>query len=280
MQQQVKPIQSDDSTAVTIAATAAEIAAATYYDDIFVPALFASWVAPLAATTGIEPGERVLDVACGSGVVARELAAGSAPGVSLVGLDIAPGMLAVARGRVPGAEWRLGDACALPFADASFDRVICQFGLMFFADRVAALAEMRRVLRPGGRCALAVWDSLEHNPGFAGKVAILDRIAGSRAGDALRAPFCLGDRDALRELLEGAGAGDWRIETRPGEARFASLRQFVDAELRGWLPVMGVHLDDDAIAAIYRECARELGAYAGKECFSMPVSAHIIAGGT
>ncbi len=279
MQQQVKPIRSADSTVAPITASAAEIAAATYYDDIFVPALFASWVAPLAQAAGIEAGERVLDVACGSGIVARELESGLAPGVRLVGLDLAPGMIAVAGARANWAEWRLGDACALPFADASFDRVICQFGLMFFADRVAALAEMRRVLRPGGRFALSAWDSLGCNPGFAAKVAILDRMAGRAAGDALRAPFCLGDGTALRELLERSGARDCRIETRAGEARFASLQQFVDAELRGWLPVMGVHLDDDTIDAIFRECERELGAYKSSREFTMPVSAHLVAGG-
>lgn len=279
MQHQVKPIRPTDSTAAPIAASPAEITAATYYDDIFVPALFASWVAPLTTAAGVEPGDRVLDVACGTGIVARELVAGRAPRVQLVGLDIAPGMLAVAGARADWAEWRLGDACAMPFDDASFDRVICQFGLMFFADRVAAIAEMRRVLRPGGRFALAVWDSLERNPGFAGKVAILDRMAGRAAGDALRAPFCLGNRVELGKLLEQAGAHDCRIETRPGKARFASLRQYVDAELRGWLPVAGVHLDDDAIDAIYHECERELGAYAGDDGFTMPMSAHIVAGG-
>ena len=278
MPQQVKPIPSADSSVTPVAANAGEIAAATFYDDIFVPALFASWVAPLASLAGIEPGQWVLDVACGSGIVARELEAGLAPGVRLVGLDLAPGMLAVAGARAGWAEWRHGDACALPFADASFDRVICQFGLMFFAERDQALAEICRVLRPGGRFALSVWDSLESNPGFAGKVAILDRMAGRRAGDALRAPFCLGERQALQQLLEGSGARDLRIETRAGEARFASLRQFVDAELRGWLPVMGVQLDDDAINAIFAECQRELGAYIGGDGFTMPVSAHLAAG--
>ena len=125
-------------------------AAAQTYDDFFVPALFADWAPRVADAAGVEAGQRVLDVACGTGVLTRELARRVGP-ASVVGLDPNEGMLAVARRRTPKVDWRRGHAEALPFGDRSFDVVTCQFGLMFFQDRAAGLRQMWRVLRPGGR---------------------------------------------------------------------------------------------------------------------------------
>src|SRR5262245_53959717 len=113
---------------------------------------------------------------------------------------------------------------------------------MFFTDRDKAIHEMLRVMVPGGRCAVAVWDAIENIAPFAALVALLDRISGKAAGDALRAPFVLGDRRALAALFSGAGATFVDVTTRQGPARFPSTRELVEAELRGWLPVMGVVL--------------------------------------
>src|SRR5690606_14251013 len=104
------------------------------------------------------------------------------------GLDRNEGMLAVARREAPGIEWRAGRAEALPFLDGAFDAVVSQFGLMFFEDRVAALREIWRVLRPGGRMALAVWDALDNIPGYAAMVVLRRRLFGDRIANELRAP--------------------------------------------------------------------------------------------
>jgi len=149
-----------DSTRGQVARSAAEV-----YDAFFVPALFEEWPPRLARAAGLRPGQRVLDVACGTGVLARHAARVVGAGGEVVGLDLNPGMLEVARRRAPGASWREGTAEALPFADARFDAVLSQFGLMFFADRAGALREMWRVLRPGGALAVAVWARLEDTPG-------------------------------------------------------------------------------------------------------------------
>jgi len=276
----VKTINPRETTALDLNALAAEIEAATFYEEKFVPALFKSWSPLVIEAADIGPGDRVLDVACGSGVVSRDIAVITGDDFPPVGLDIAAGMLEVANAIAPQIEWQHGSAEQLPFEDGSFDRVVCQYGLMFFPDKVKSLSEMLRVLRPGGRLAVAVWDSLDNNPGFAHKVEILQHKAGTAAADALRAPFCLGDIDLLRQFGADAGIRDFKLSTHRGQARFNNLREFVDAELRGWLPVMDVHLTEAQIDGIYHECEQQLSGYcnAGKGEFIMPTSAHIFSG--
>src|SRR5215470_422814 len=155
-----------------------EKAAAKVYEELFVPALFAPWADRVADAARLRPGISVLDVACGTGVLARAVARRVEPGGRVTGLDPSDGMLAVAAERAPGLAWQKGVAESLPFPDKSFDAVVSQFGLMFFADRAGALREMWRVLRPGGRLALAVWGPLEATPAYVGLVALLARLFG------------------------------------------------------------------------------------------------------
>lgn len=274
----VNPIFPQEASRFRIDATAAEIDAAMAYEKIFVPALFRFWPRHLIKSARIEPGDRTLDVACGTGALTRDLAKTVGKSPAPVGLDVSPGMLVVAQRLNPEIQWRQGDAQALPFEDGSFDRVLCQFGLMFFADKVAAISEMRRVLAPGGMLVMAVWDSLDNNPGFLEKVDILDRLAGCRAGDALRAPFCLGDREPLGEYIEQAGLQLVEVKTLSGETRFSNLYEFVEAEVRGWLPVMDVHLSEDVISAIHAECRRILNRYENgpHKGLRLPMSAHLV----
>ena len=125
-----------------------------------------------------------------------------------------------------------GAAESLPFPDQSFDAVVSQFGLMFFMDRRQALREMLRVLAPGGRLVVAVWDSLETMPAYAAEVALLEQTAGRQAADALRAPFVLGNRQHLATLFSEAGVDSPEITTHHGTAQFPSIRTMVEADLR------------------------------------------------
>ena len=196
------------------------------------------------------------------------------------GLDPHAGMLAVARGLSPGMDWHQGRAEAVPFPDRSFDAVVCQFGLMFFADRDKAVREMQRVMVPGGRCVVAAWDTIDHAPAFAALVSLLDRLAGTTAGDALRAPFVLGDRSVLAALFSAAGADFVSITTRQGTARFPSAREFVEAEVKGWLPVMGVTLPQATIDRIVAEAENMLAEYATPDGgLAFTISAHIVSSG-
>lgn len=162
--------------------------AAEVYDNFFVPALFEQWGEHVVRLAHLQPGHSVLDVACGTGALARQAAHAVLPGGTATGLDRNDGMLAVAQRVAPGIEWRLGLAEDLPFDDNRFDAVVSQFGLMFFDDRRKAIGEMWRVLRPGGHLAVAVWDTLDHTPGYRALAALLARLFGQQVAEELEAP--------------------------------------------------------------------------------------------
>jgi len=256
----------------------AQVAAASAYEELFVPALFRQWAPRVASAAGIQPGQRVLDVACGTGVLGREALA-RVRGGAVSGLDANQGMLAVARRAEPGIEWRHGTAEALPYADTSFDAVVSQFGLMFFGDRRQALREMMRVLKPGGRLAVAVWDALERAPAYAAEVALVRRLAGDRAADTLRAPFALGDPREISALATEAGVGSISVASESGVARFPSVRAMVEADILGWLPLMGVALSEVQVGRILREAELALAPYVTPDgTMAFDLSAHILTG--
>lgn len=190
------------------------------YTEVLVPRVFEPWARLLLGELGVQPGERVLDVATGPGVVARLAAAAVGPSGSVVGCDISPSMLAIARSH-PSPEnaapidYRECPADRLAAADSAFDVVACQQGLQFFPDRLAALAECRRALRPGGRVGIAVWSRLEENPPFAALVTAVGEVLGADAANRFRGgPWGLDDADELRGLVSGAMFEDVRVVRR------------------------------------------------------------------
>ncbi|MFO7546992.1 MAG: methyltransferase domain-containing protein [Trueperaceae bacterium] len=256
-----------------------QVAAARAYEALHIPALFGQWATPVLDAVGVKAGDRVLDVACGTGVLGRTALDRVGGGGSVAGIDPDPGMIAVASEITPAVEWRLGLAEDLPYPDAAFDTVVSQFGMMFFRDRGRAVREMLRVVPEGGSVAVAVWDGLDNTEAYPEAVDLLARMAGRDAADALQAPFVLGDADALAKLFEDSDADSVAVTTRRGTARFPSVRAMVEADLRGWLPVMGVVLDEDLIRAILDEAEDELDAYVkadGTVAFDVP--AHIVTG--
>ena len=230
-----------------LAGTAPEI-----YAEHLVPAVFAPWAPVLLDAAAVGIGHTVLDVACGTGVVAAAAAERVGPSGAVTGVDINPGMIAVAA-RTQGVRWAQADAARLPFPDGGFDRVLCQAGLQFVPDRLGALRAMRRVLRPGGRVALLVWRALLHSPGFAALADALHAVVGPEAAAVMRAPFVFGDDPRpLVTLLDSAGFGDVEVQARAGTVRFASVEAFVRCQ-RAASPLaahVDVRLEPDLLAYV------------------------------
>jgi ubiquinone/menaquinone biosynthesis C-methylase UbiE len=213
--------------------TAGNPSPAELYEQLYVPAIFAEMARALVERAAPRSGEHALDLACGTGIVARSVAPLVNETGRVVAVDLRPGMLAVGRAAPApdGAaiEWMEGDAVALNLPDAAFDLVLCQHGLQFFADRGASLAQMRRVLRDTGRVAVAVWRSLEEHPLFEALAdAELRHLGGlGVTREEANAPFALGDADELRGLLEQAGFRQIEIAKHTVTARFRSAATFV-----------------------------------------------------
>jgi SAM-dependent methyltransferase len=165
-------------------------------------------------------------------------------------------MLAVARQKTADVEWKHGFSEALPFDRETFDAVVSQFALMYFEDRLAAIREMVRVLRPGGRLVVAVWASLDRTPGYAALAGLLERLIGAQAADAVKAPFVMGDPDQLGRLFAEAGLPEVQISTPQGTARFPSLEAWMFTEIRGW--TLADQIDDDQFNRLLAEARTSL----------------------
>lgn len=227
---------------------------AQLYEQKFVPNLFGPWAPVVATAAEIHAGDRVLDIGCGTGVLAREAARRAGSTGQVTGLDLDDGMLSMARLSVPAIDWRQGDACDLPFDDESFDVVVSQFALMYFPDQRVALWEMARVLTKSGRLALAVWAPFEFARGYVRLAEVAERHASKEAEQILRRPHRLGDPDMLRPLFEQTDFENLALEITKGFYSQPSIDAFLEAEVQG-SPLHKL-FDDDSYAAFLEE-ARE-----------------------
>lgn len=251
---------------------------AEVYEELMVPGFFGYFAADLVQRADLDDGDRLLDVACGTGVIPR---AANRTGVSLgrlTGLDMTPGMLEVAS-RVADedgtAEWIEGDATAMPFEDESFDVLTCQQGLQFFPDREAGIREFRRVVAPGGRALVACWTGLEDQPAFR---AFLEAAA-SLAPELVsvgEAPFTLGSADELSAHFEDAGFAQVEVVRVEHDAEFDSASEFERAFAEGSpVAIALAEIEPDKVAAIREAARRALEPFGSESGFRAPMATHI-----
>ncbi len=182
---------------------------ADVFERLLVPSVFDRYARDLVERARpFGASDRILDLGCGTGIVARVLRERLGGGARLVGLDLSGAMIAKARSIAPDIEWHQGDATALPFADGSFDVVLSQQMLQFCPDRRAAAREIRRVLAPGGRLVASTWRPREHQPLF----HALGQVAESHLGQSNDLRWSL-DGGELRALLVEAGFVEVRVES-------------------------------------------------------------------
>ena len=253
--------------------------AAEAYERYVARYILGPWAPLLVETAHIAAGECVLDVACGTGVVARVAAERVGHAGRVIGIDLNPGMIAVARSRpAPGGasmEWIERSALDLGLADASVDAVLCQQGLQFFPDKALAMREMRRVLRAGGRLALSVWNNTgRYNTAVGQALAefVSDEVAGR---------FCASRRAPAREEIErlARDAGFSHIEVRVAriDVRLPTLDAFVLDHLSA-TPVAPVlaRADCDARRSIGASVMKQLAAYADGDGVSYPEETYVL----
>jgi len=250
---------------------------ASSYQELMVPALFQNWSGQVLDEAEIKPGDKVLDVACGTGVLTIAAADRLGQNGFVTGLDLNPGMLAVAEKLAPDIEWLQGAAEDLPWDEQSFDAVFSQFGLMFFEDKQMALQEMFRVLRHGGRLVVAVFDSLENIPGYKSITGIFGHVVGEEVAQALRFPFSLGNPDDLKSLCSESSLTGAKITTRVGKARFPDVRTMVLADVKGWFPLAGIVLDENQTDEIVSKAESDLKEFITVDgSVEFPMPAHFI----
>jgi ubiquinone/menaquinone biosynthesis C-methylase UbiE len=250
--------------------------AAEAYEAIFVPNMFARWPAHLLDLADVHAGDRVLDVACGTGIVARTAADRVGPSGSVTGVDLNENMLIVARRIRPDLIWKQGDVAALPFPDDSFDAVLCQMALMFFPNRIDAVREMARVSTTDAPVVVTVPADLDEQPAEGPLMDVAMRYAGPEARQLLGTYFSCGSRADVEGLMRAAGLRVTGALTATEPILYESVDAYLTAEVES-TPLRD--LIDDATYDKIRAGAEEvLAPYGTATGVEVPLVGYVVAG--
>jgi ubiquinone/menaquinone biosynthesis C-methylase UbiE len=249
------------------------------YERYFVPAIFRAWATDLLDLTAPQQGDRVLDVASGTGIVSRLAMDRVGATGKVVGLDINPGMLAVADSATPAGasiEWRQGNAEDMHFPDEAFDLVLCQQGLQFFPNKEIALREMNRVLARGGRMALSVWRDIKHIPGYLALADALARHVGPEAAGFLHMTGSVADE--LEDLVKETDFQDLAVRSVSRKLHFSSPEAFVWEIIQctplAWMAAVN-QANESTRANVINEVSARLEPYVDEDGLSFPIEARV-----
>lgn len=241
----------------------ARLEAAERYDRELATAVLLGTARRMIHRADIRAGMSVLDVGCGTGVVARECLRLVGSDGSVTGLDISLEMLVVASTIAPGVGWVQGDAMMLPFPPRSFDRVVSQFTLMFVPDPVKALDEMWRVLRPGGRLTVSVSGALRDSPVNLELAELVERHVGRRGRGVVEEIWTSGPEE-LEASFARAGITNTLVTIEHEVTEYPSIQVFVESEVRGWAPLSEL-VDDETLASMVADADHSLIAHLDTE---------------
>lgn len=258
------------------------ISPAERYECEMVPAMFLPFAEELVGRLPIQDGMRVVDVGCGTGVVARLIGGKLGSTSTVIGVDINPGMLSVAKSKTQSLachfEWHEASAEAMPLDDGSVDLVVSQHAFMLFPDKVAAAGEMHRVLRTGGAVYVSAWRHFRHQPHYASLIEGLGAFVSVEAADLMKTPFLFDSHAELRSLINAGGFAEVRVETVVKEVRFPSPQTFVRTIIAGSiLARMGIHVPDPALEKLCAFVARALERYSSASEMIVPMESYVAA---
>jgi SAM-dependent methyltransferase len=249
------------------------------YERCLVGPLFQPWVEAILEQVQLSPGDRVLDIACGTGIVARVASEKLGRSGDVVGVDVSADMIAVARAAAPDVDWREGNAAALPLRTGEqFSVVVCQQGLQFFADKPAAVEQMRCALGKGGRVAVATWRSDDEIPFF----RELRRVAERHLGAIVDQRHSLGDASRVEALLRGAGFHQLCSATLSRRIRFPDGAPFLHLNAMALVGMSdaGKNMTDqqrkEAVATIVRESEPVLQLFGGEAGLAFDTSTNLV----
>lgn len=252
------------------------------YERYIVPAWMGAWAEDLVSAGKVIPGKRVLDVACGTGIVARKAALKIGTNGSITGIDVNDGMIQAARSfaardGILSIEWLQGNALCMPFDEGGFDIVLCQQGLQFSPDPLAAVKEMYRVLAPGGTVAVSMWRAFEKIPCFKAFAHTLEGFFGEEASDPFHASCSLGDGRVIKKLMDAGGFRKVHMRLEVKVARHPSPDAFIVGYLAA-TPLAGqvsnMHAHDRL--ELFRQIKQSLRDYIDDDGLAAPMECHVI----